>query len=108
MKKQEYGCYPTSKLVVLYCGFFFTTSFFTSVFLVTVLLVVSIFGGVVSVAGLAVSVFTVVSLVLFMDDDESTFAESAEPPDFFPPQAANEKEIAIAKREILNVFFMML
>ena len=71
------------------------------------MLTVSTFAAEVSVAGLAVSTFTVVSLVLFIDDDESVLTESASLPDFFPPHAANDSVSAQATRDNLIAFFMI-
>jgi len=62
---------------------------------------------VVSVAGFVVSTFVELSAVVFIEDDESTFAESAELPDLLPLQAATDMETAIAKREILSTFFIV-
>jgi hypothetical protein len=75
------------------------------VLLVTVLVTVSVLALDVSVAGLVVSVFTVVSVLLF--DDESVLAESDDPPDLFPLQAATDNEMVMAKRDNLNAFFMI-
>jgi hypothetical protein len=91
-----------------YLGCFFTSDFLTSVDLVTVLLTVSTFALEVSVAGLTVSTFTVVSDFVTLDDDESTLAESAAPPDLLPLQAITDKEMAKAKNGNLNAFFIML
>jgi len=75
------------------------------VLFVTVLVTVSVLAFEVSVAALVVSTFTVVSVLLL--DDESVLAESDESPDLFPLQAETDKETAIAKRDNLNAFFMM-
>jgi len=58
------------------------------------------------------SVFIVVSLVVFIEVEESTFAvsrplESTEPPEFLPLQAAIDSEIARASKGSLNAFFMV-
>jgi hypothetical protein len=50
----------------------------------------------------------VVSEVVLVDDDESTLAESAEPPDLFPLQPATDRETAIASNMILSEFFIEL
>jgi hypothetical protein len=73
---------------------------------------VSTFAFEVSVA-LPESVFIVVSLVLFIEVEESAFAvsralESTELPEFLPLQAAIDNEIASASKGSLNAFFMIL
>jgi len=72
-----------------------------------VLLIVSNLAFDVSVA-LDESVFIVVSAVLFVEVDESTFAVSPELAEPFPLQAAIDNEIARASRDSLNAFFMVL
>jgi len=68
---------------------------------------VSSFAFEVSVA-LDVSVFIVVSVVLFIELDESIFADvSTELPELLPLQAAIDKETANASRESFKVFFMV-
>lgn len=53
------------------------------------------------------STFIVVSLVLFTEVDESTFADvSVELPEPLPLQAAIDKEIASASKGTLNAFFI--
>ena len=75
---------------------------------VTVLLTVSVLALEVSVAGFVVSTFIEVSVVLLTEVEVSAFVVSAEFPDVLLLQAARDKETAIAKRMILNGFFMAL
>jgi hypothetical protein len=97
---------------IFFDQFFFTAVFFTSVLLVTVFPTVSTFALDVSVAGFTVSSLSVVSVLLFIDDDESTFAESfllesPEPAEPLPLHAASDTEIQAAIAQILSVFFMV-
>jgi hypothetical protein len=48
-----------------------------------------------------------VSVLLFIDVEESTLAESAELPDRLPLHATTDKETAIIKKGSLNVFFIV-
>lgn len=57
-------------------------------------------------AGFTVSVFMVVSEVLFTDEEESTLTESAVEPDLLLLHAVTERVSAIATTENLNAFFM--
>ena len=74
---------------------------------VTVLVTVSVLAFVLSVAGFTVSTFIELSDVVFDDEMESTFAESAAPPDLLPLHAAKDREITIAKKATLKEFFMV-
>ena len=79
--------------------------------LVTVLLTVSNLAFEVSVA-LLESIFIVVSVVLFIELEESAFevscaAESAEFAELLPLQAAIDNEMARASKGSLNAFFMV-
>lgn len=74
----------------------------------TILVTVSVFALEVSVAGLVVSTFTAVSVVVFMDVDESILAESVLLPYLLPLQASRDNEMAKATTESLNAFFMMM
>jgi len=80
--------------------------FLITVCFVVVLLTVSILAAEVSVATLPVSIFIVVSVLVLMEVDESTLAESAEPAFLLPLQAASDKERASAKKGSLSEFFM--
>jgi hypothetical protein len=91
---------------------FLVTDFLTTVVFLTVLDIVSTFTLGVSATNLAVSVLAVsvlvsVSTVVLLDDDESTLLESAEPPLPLPLQAAKDKEMAAARHNVLNVFFII-
>jgi len=94
-------------LAVHYQFIFLTRVFFTSVVFVIVLLTVSTFAAEVSVDRFVVSTFTVVSVDVFDELEESTLDESAELPDFFPPHAAADKDKARTKMERLIAFFMI-
>jgi hypothetical protein len=74
--------------------------------LVTIL-VVSVLAFVVSVAAFVVSTFTVVSLVVFMELDESVLAVSDELPELLPLHAAIDIEMANASNGSLKEFFIM-
>ena len=82
--------------------------FLTSVLFVTDLLTVSTLAAEVSVARFVVSIFIVLSVVLFEEDEESTTAESAALPDLFPLHAATDNDTTRAKRDNLIAFFMEL
>jgi hypothetical protein len=103
----QYYNLPTLQQLCYFLSFL-TSDFLTSVVFETDLLTVSILAFDVSVAGLTVSIFIEVSEVVLVEEDESTLAESAAPPDLLPLQAAKDKETTIAKRVILNEFFMVL
>jgi hypothetical protein len=72
------------------------------------LVTVSTLALVVSVAGLVVSTFTVVSLLVLTEVDESIFDVSEEPPELLPLQAAMDNAIANANSGSLNAFFIEL
>jgi hypothetical protein len=68
---------------------------------------VSVFALVVSLAGFVVSTFTVVSLVVLTEVDESVFEVSEELPELLPLHAAIDTAIANANSDSLNEFFIV-
>jgi len=84
------------------------TTFLITVLLVVFLLTVSTVAAEVSVAALPVSTFIVVSVLVLIDVDESTFAESAAVPLLLPLQANNDSDRARAKKGSFEEFFMIM